>query len=54
MSNGKGDIQRPAQVTDDEVADQWRRIYGTTKPRRSEASPEAKARRIGQLELGLE
>lgn len=54
VSNGKGDIQRPAQVTDDQLAFEWRRIYGTTKPRRSEASPEANARRIGQLELGLE
>lgn len=47
--SGKGDTRRPADVSDDELDDNWRRTFG--KKRKPRESAEAAARRIGQLEL---
>jgi hypothetical protein len=50
---GKGDLRRPAQVTEAELAERWRRAFGYVESAREriEHQREAKARRIGQLDL---
>lgn len=29
--NGKGDIQRPKQITEEELEENWKRIFGPKK-----------------------
>jgi len=48
---GKGDTPRPRQISDEEWEKNYRRIFGRTKPKRTEPDPAEKARRIGQREL---
>jgi hypothetical protein len=53
---GKGDLRRPAAISEAELADRWRRAFGYVEAAREriEHQREVKARRLGQLELFAE
>ncbi len=36
--NGKGDTQRPCEITEEEMADNWQRIFGVREQRTQDAT----------------
>lgn len=48
MSNGKGDLRRPAAITDDEVRERWIETFGASE--RAPINPNVARQRIAEFE----